>query len=202
MTVHNQTALPFTLPPGIGIQTGFRTYVGINREVTNKLEFPYSDCIDNLTSAKNSYSQKLFSFFKDLNVTYYDQNFCFTMCYQDKLIDKCNCQDIKTPIIRNSMYCVNTTQTDCLNNFENFYSETDLNHLCSNACPQKCHTISYNLETSSKYNFPTLSYLHFLETTNSSISHKFPMETNDTYLTQWARDSFLKIESFPDTIPT
>ena len=192
LTVHNQTELPHTLPPGLGIQTGFRTYVGINREYTKKLSGSYSDCLDDLNS-ENIYSQKLFSYFNDLNVTFYDQNFCFTMCYQDQLIDACNCQDIKTPIIRNSTYCVNSSQVKCFNEFDNYYAAADLNYLCENACPQKCTTMAYNLETSSKFSFPTLSYLRFLQASEESVSSKFPVGTNDSFSIEFSRNGFLKV---------
>ena len=192
LSVHNQSDLLYTLPPGIGIQTGFRTYVGISREYSSKLNGSYSDCLDDLYS-KNGYAQKLFNYFNDLDVQFYNQNFCYTMCFQDKLIDKCNCQDIRSPLIRNATYCYNSTQVECLNEFDRYYATTDLNELCENACPQKCTTMFYDLETASKFNFPTLSYLHFLQASEESISSKFPVGTNDTFSIEFARNGFLKV---------
>ena len=115
------------------------------------------------------------------------------MCFQDKLIDQCNCQDIRTPIIRNSTYCVKTVDVHCFNEFDTFFSKSDLNQLCSNACPQKCNSIEYNIETSSKFKFPTLSYLHFLQASDQSISSRFPVNVSDDILTGWADESFLKV---------
>ncbi len=193
MTVHNQSELIYTLPPGLGAQTGIRTYVGINREFTNKLDRSYSDCLSNLNT-KNTYAKKLFGYFNDLNVTFYKQSFCYTMCYQDKLIDKCKCQDIRTPIIRNSKYCVSSLETKCFNEFDTFFSQSDLNQLCSTACPQECKSIEYKMDTSSKFKFPTLSYLHFLQASDESISNRFPdVNTSDTDVTRWAQESFLKV---------
>ena len=193
MTVHNQSELIYTLPPGLGAQTGIRTYVGINRDFTNKLDGSYSDCISDLNT-KNTYAKKLFGYFNDLNVTFYKQSFCYTMCYQDKLIDKCKCQDIRTPIIRNSKYCVSELEVSCSKEFDTIYSGTDLNKLCSNACPQECNSISYNMDTSSKFKFPTLSYLHFLQASDESVSKYFPnINVSDTDLVRWAQESFLKV---------
>ena len=115
------------------------------------------------------------------------------MCFQDKLIDQCNCQDIRTPIIRNSTYCVKTVDVHCFNEFDTFFSKSDLNQLCSNACPQKCNSIEYNIETSSKFKFPTLSYLHFLQASDQSISSRFPVNVSEYILTGWADESFLKV---------
>ncbi len=123
--MQTQSELIYTLPPGLGAQTGIRTYVGINRDFTNKLDGPYSDCISDLNT-KNTYAKKLIGYFNNLNVTFYKQSFCYSMCYQAKLIDKCKCQDIRTPIIRNSKYCVSSLEVNCLNEFDTFFSESDL----------------------------------------------------------------------------
>ena len=135
--VHNQSAASFNLPPGITIQPGYTTYVGINRIFTNKKEAPYSDCQKDLTP-QNDYAQVLYGYFKDFNVTYYDQNLCFTLCFQDKLIDKCACLDITTPQIRNSTYCVNQSDVNCLNDFNAYFKTADINDLCQYACPARC----------------------------------------------------------------
>ncbi len=193
MTVHDQSELIYTLPSGLGAQTGVRTYVGINREFTNKLDGSYSDCLNDLNT-KNSYAKKLFGYFNDLNVKFYKQSFCYTMCYQDKLIDKCKCQDIRTPIIRNSTFCVSSVEVDCFNEFDTFFFGSDLKQLCSNACPQECNSIEYKLDTSSQFNFPTLSYLRFLQASDESISKRFPaVNVSNADLSQWTQESFLRV---------
>jgi hypothetical protein len=81
--VHNQSTLPFTLDSGINIPTGSETYVGVKRVFNNKVvDKRYSDCLTELKS-ENNYAKTLFGFFNELGVTYYDQNFCYKLCYQD-----------------------------------------------------------------------------------------------------------------------
>ena len=189
LIIHNQSQVPFTLNNGINIQPGTETYVSVNREFTNKLGIPYSNCLNDLSNPPNNYAETLFSYFDSLNITYYDQDFCFTMCFQDKLINTCNCSDIVTPIIRDSTYCETTNELQCFNKFSDFFSKSDLNSLCEYACPSQCKTIEYNLGLSTCA-FPTLSYARNLQTSDWG---KFPYDINDTELIQFCREGFLKV---------
>ena len=65
--------------------------------------------------------------------------------------------------------------------------------LCDYACPQKCNTISYSTETTSKNGFPTLNYVNFLVNSDDNIASKFPNGTNDTVLMDFSRNGLLKI---------
>ncbi len=187
--VHNQSTMPFALNSGVTIHPGFETYVGINRKFMKKLAKPYSTCITDLSNPPNDYAQVLFGFFKDLNVPYYDQNFCFRLCFQDKLINNCSCLDISTPVIRNSSYCESFYQIDCLQNFIKFYSQADLNQICNNACLTQCQSIQYDLSLSTAA-FPTLSYLKKVQSFNE---FKFPLYVSDLELIEFAHLGYLKV---------
>ena len=161
----------------------------MKREFTNKLGSPYSNCLTDLTPP-NEYANELFGYFNELNVTYYDQTFCFKMCYQDKLIDSCSCCDIITPSIRNATYCSNSTELLCLANFFVIFATADLNSFCNNACPERCNTIEYHLSVSMAA-FPTFSYLKNQQTTYRN-AYMFPQNVNDAYLKKFGRQGFLK----------
>ena len=191
LMVHNQSTLPFTMPSGVNIKNGFETYVAVNRYFTNKLPTPYSDCLTELTS-KNTYGQKLFGYFSDLNVDYYDQNVCFTLCYQDKLIENCSCIDISTPKIGNSSYCATDEQIACLKKFDTFFSTSDINAICESACPEQCNIIEYDL-TTTEATFPTFSYAKLLQINDSSYSSFLPFDVSDTSLANFTRMGFLKL---------
>jgi hypothetical protein len=191
LLIHNQTQLPFTSNKGINIQPGTKAYVTVNREFKNKLSSPYSDCLSDLSNPPNSYADSLFSHFDSLNVTLYDQDFCFTICFQDKLIDKCNCSDIITPTIRNAKYCETNDELECLNQFNDFFSKSDLNSLCENACPSQCQSIEYKLGLSTS-SFPTLSYAKNIQTSHLNLN-KFPSDINDTELIEFCNKGFLKV---------
>ncbi len=191
VVVHNQSTLPFTLRSGIYIPTGFETYIGVNRVITNKLDKPYSDCLEALTS-DNTYAKKLFEYFSNLNVTYYDQEFCFTICYQDKLINECGCCDIITPIIKNSKYCASDTEMKCMKNFDANFSKSDMNIVCESACAEQCDSVEYKLDVS-QATFPTLTYLKVLQTDYNN-GFIFPgTNVSDAELEKFGRESFLKV---------
>ena len=189
MVIHNQSDSPFALNSGLNIQPGFDTYIGVKREFTNKLGSPYSNCLTDLTPP-NEYANELFGYFNELNVTYYDQTFCFKMCYQDKLIDSCSCCDIITPSIRNASYCSNSSELMCMNNFLAFFTTADLNYLCDNACPLKCNVIEYPLSLSMAV-FPTINYVKNQQTTDKNLQ-LFPQNVSDLDLLEFASKGFLK----------
>lgn len=188
LSVHNQSEQSFTLDKAISIQPGIETYVSVNREFKNKLPSPYSDCLSDISKPPNDYAQTLFTYFKDLNVTYYDQDFCFTICFQDKLIDKCNCSDIITPAIRNDQYCETDNELLCLNSFNNIFSKSDLNSLCENACKHQCQSVEYKLSLSTSA-FPTLSYAQDIKKT---FSRFFPYINTDSELMEFLKKGFLR----------
>jgi hypothetical protein len=201
LIVHNQSTLPFTMKTGINIQTGSETYVGVKRVFRNKLDDKrFSDCLTELKS-ENVYAKKLFGYFKDLNVTYYDQDFCYTLCYQDKLINTCNCCDILTPSFRGATYCANDVEMDCMGKFDTMFTRADLKKVCESACPQQCNSIEYETHVSTA-TFPTLRYLEKLqpisflsrdENGNENERFFFPQNVSNSELMDFARTSFLKL---------
>jgi hypothetical protein len=124
-------------------------------------------------------------------VTYFDQDFCFTLCFQDKLIHKCNCTDLVPPTILNFTYCETVNEFKCLNNFNDFFSKSDLNRLCENACPSRCQSIEYKLGLSTS-SFPILSYAKSIQASHLNLN-KFPNYINDTELIEFCNKGFLKV---------
>ena len=178
------------MPQGINIETGYETYVSVSRQVINKLGSPYSDCLEDLSS-ENEYAKLLFTYFDYINFTYYDQNMCFTLCFQDKLIDKCNCSAMASPLIRESKYCSNDIEMNCLYDFQDEFVSSDINEFCQNACPIKCNTVDYTLKTS-KAKFPTLTYLKNQQH-GWYNGFYFPQNVSDRDLMNFARSSFLRL---------
>ena len=109
------------------------------------------------------------------------------MCYQDKLVDFCNCLDIIAPSIRSSNYCLTEQEIGCLNNFYGIFSQSDL---CEGACQEKCSKIEYNLEATSSSTFPTLSYINVLK---ASFNDKFPKSNKVSDLMEFSQNGFVKI---------
>lgn len=185
--VHNQTTLSFTIDNFIYIPTGFETFVTISRTFKKKLSMPYSNCINELKPFSD-YSRKIFAYFKQLKVNEYKQSFCYKLCYQDKLVAKCNCSDIEIPKIGKSQYCVGANQFLCEYHFKNTFSMSDLNNICDEACPPECNKILYDISATSA-TFPSLNYIKYVSRQSSEIG-KFPNDESE--LLEFARNSFLR----------
>ena len=192
LLIHNQSTIPYTLSTEISIQSGFETYVGITKVFKNKLGTPYSDCISTFKSS-DTYVNKLFGYFKELNVNYYDQTVCFTLCYQDQLLSKCGCLDITTPTIKGALYCANDAEVTCLEEFNTYFTTTDIQSLCH--CPQQCNTIEYDLESSAS-TYPTYTYMYNMAT-NNNTSAMLPLYYNQNLssseLMDYAEKGVLKL---------
>ena len=164
--------------------------ISIDREKIDKLSHPYSNCLVDLKNPPNNYASILFDYMNRMDIYNYDQNFCFTICYQDKLINECKCQETVTPRIRKSKYCANTSEIECLRIFNTKYTTSDINSFCENACPQQCNTFNYLLQTS-KVSYPSFKYLKLLQT-SSYYPRKFPQNVSDSELIEFARNGLVK----------
>jgi hypothetical protein len=148
---------------GITVRPGVQQHVSIEREFFHKLEDPYSDCLNNLNSPPNEYSKILFSYFERMNVIEYDKRFCELICFQEKLIKKCNCSDISTPKLSNESYCVSDTELNCMEMFGSYFKSLNIYKYCGKACPEKCNSLKYILKQTSRARFTNLNYIRKLQ---------------------------------------
>jgi hypothetical protein len=190
LVVHNETRKSITIDDGEGIfiPTGFETYVSVKREFRAKLEKPYSACLKELIT-DSTYGTKLFGYMKDLNVTTYDQGFCYKMCYQDKVITECSCADAQYPTLRNSAYCLDGTQLTCLNKFDAKFSKANIETLCESACPLQCNTINYKI-TSNLCSYPTEYYTSLLSSKSDFLDN---FNTNSSSINKDVKEYLLKV---------
>ena len=142
----------------------------------------------------------MFRYFNFFEIDYYDQNFCFKLCSQDKLLAMCGCIDITTPSIENATYCASDNELDCLNDFNINFTTVDIGGICM--CPQQCEIIDYDLKTTFA-KFPTYTYLKNLATDQYTNLY-FPTNISDNVtedeLIQFANIGFLKVIVNYDTL--
>lgn len=172
LSVHNNSHSPLLASNSIIIPTGTETYISVSRTFNLKLPHPYSNCIQELKPF-NTYSTKLFGYITQLNVNNYTSEFCYKICYQDKLIHKCNCSDITIPSIRNSLACYTDDQLKCLGSVDRIFSSSNIEELCEHSCPPECLSIKYDL-FDHKSTFPTEYYFSEL------MINSPPKDTNVT----------------------
>jgi hypothetical protein len=182
---------------GINVATGLTTYIGLNR-VFHSIQTDTIRCADDLNSfAKvNSYSFKLRAHFDQLNISVYEQQACFDLCYQDQLVDKCTCYDVRTPAINESIeYCYTTNQTVCAEEFDRRFTQSDLDQFCNGACIAKCNTLKFGYSTGLA-NFPSKTYLNYLTTIYPLM---FPSTNSTSELFEFSKQALVRlIVSFSD----
>ena len=157
IVIHNNSEPYYTSTSSIDVPTGFETYIGIQRVYTEKLEKPYSDCLAEMKPFSET-SAKLFGYMTDLNATAYSSDFCYKMCYQEAVINTCNCYDIQFPQINNiTKACYTFNDVSCVVYVNNLFAEEDIERICNHSCPVPCTVVKYEL-SDHKSTFPTDFY--------------------------------------------
>ena len=145
--IHNKSER-ISLFQGIDAPVGKATNIVINRLVTNKLERPYSECVEDLNDS--IYYAKI----KQAGYVYRRSD-CLDLCFSEYAFKTCGCYEGSTNQFFPDPICKTVNQTKCLGDllvtFNSFYY-TECN------CPLECHSISY-MTTTSSADFPTSPYI-------------------------------------------
>lgn len=162
---------------GIKAPLGFSTDIILNRHLIKKMPYPYSECkqLDDVDSYDSKYYKLVFKYFNQS----YRQTFCKDVCYQEALINRCNCVDLTTspspdPKLKQ---CINKTDNDCNINLWLEFIDNDLYANCD--CPLECNRNYYSYTTSIS-NFPSEPYANYL-LSNSNLESMLPKNQNLSY---------------------
>ena len=193
MVINYKTESPITLENGIKVATGLETYVGVSRTFKTKQPSPYSDCIQSLEPFSN-YSMTLFGYFAQFNITKYDQELCFSFCYQDLLLSQCGCCSQLTPNFENTTYCVYEADFECETNFTRMFVSSDTNKLCGYVCREQCESQKFTF-TTHLARYPSQSYVNFLKLYDDKKEGRrwFPNTTDVNQLNDFAEQSMLRL---------
>ena len=141
--------------------------IQVERTFISKLERPYSECVEDLSS----YGSELYDIFVEQGKEY-TQSDCFDICFQKYLAQKCKCVDSGFYPLIGQPYCLNTTQLLCdFNEFNEFYSEIDIKTRCGTQCPLECKSQNFDISISS-FKYPTPAYTDQL-VNHSNILDRF-----------------------------
>ncbi|CAF1069477.1 unnamed protein product [Brachionus calyciflorus] len=164
--VHNSSSQVF-YPKGYTVPTGKQVDIGIQKEYITKKPSPYSNCIDD----KNELEKYEFYRIIDASGRKYKRELCYELCYQEKCLSKCQCQDFTHFLFPNRTICMNLKEFLCnYRAFAEFYA-SNVNELCSAKCPMECDDINYPL-TFSSLEYPTKPYSKVL-LKNPQVISKF-----------------------------
>jgi hypothetical protein len=171
--IHNQT-YAISANEGYDISPGIETNLAVNKVYQTLKPKPHSDCI--VLNTINSFDSYLYKAIYKLNQTY-RQNDCFDLCYQQILIQTCNCYLSLFNKLNETTQCLNASQIYCsLNAWNKFLSDDYISNFCIQYCPLECYSINYEIKTTFS-NYPTYNYALNSLMTNPIITSKFQNET-------------------------
>jgi len=138
--VHNKSH-KISMYQGIDAPIGKMTNIAINRIYSNKLEMPYSECVEDLEKEGSKYYEIL----TNHNFTY-QRSDCIELCFSDYAFQKIGCREGLTSIFYDETVCKTLEQIVLLANILSEFYNTKTFEQCN--CPLECHSISYSLSTS------------------------------------------------------
>ena len=175
----------------IQIAPAHKTSVSVKRRFEFHLPKPYSECdINNKAPAR--YSSHLYNLFLNSNYAYSRQA-CFSQCYQNALINKCNCTDASVVSLFDALSC--NKNLDCLLDFLIFeFSDSYVNDNCLNLCPLECNSTIYSTELS-VHQLIGDKYIYLINE-SLSLSSDFASSVDSTL----AKNSFARINIYYQTL--
>jgi len=137
----------------IDISGGFETNIVLSKKISETYPKPYSSCeIKDNIKLTTSADYQIFDLFANTSYSYRSTD-CHTVCYQELLLDNCNCIDyytiffniknIEIPKLCDWSYASN--DSDC---YFNIFENTDLDVVCNKKCPYECDQIKLSISTS------------------------------------------------------
>ena len=183
-SINNQSIEPFTKGDVIKVGAGKSTDLIVNRNFISKLPAPYGNCLQD-TSQSSTFSSKYFDYIVR-NLGYnYSEEYCRSLCLQDRTVQFCGCANLWIPILANdsSFFCESDTDQNCMFSVFSIYID-DFNSECNTACPVECDSIDYNI-VSHNYIYP-----NYLETLNL---HDWSQSTGKNLTLRDIPEAFLEV---------
>ena len=146
--INNQSFLPNS-DEGFDVSTGTETSVAITKTISNQLPYPYSDCYAESTDDDESktFDSDIVKTMKSLNMKYRQKD-CFDMCFQQYIIQQCDCYLPNTYSFQNQNPCTNILNMFCFYQKYKEYFEYYFHNVCHKLCPSECETIKYSVSAS------------------------------------------------------
>jgi hypothetical protein len=148
---------------GIDVPAGFMTNIAVKRTFFERLDYPYSNCVKDLTQNNPYQTETIKSMFENLNITVYSQQLCEKYRYNQLLFEKCNCVDPAFTYMHKNKTevetCVTPVKVICS---EEWFIKYHSKSRDRSECPQECSYIEYSYKISQS-NFITEWYLDLLK---------------------------------------
>jgi hypothetical protein len=172
---------------GVDISTGKNTNIAIKKVFVKKIEYPFSDCNENVDSV-------YYKIITNSNITYRQVD-CYELCFAHQLNERCNCFDPRSVLYySDKKFCMEPDEILCMlmNYFQFFLS--DFKKYCD--CPLECKSIKYEI-TSSISDYPNEPYGNML-LNNPKVIKKF--KTNKSLTLDVLKNSLVSFNVFFDDL--
>jgi hypothetical protein len=180
MYIHNKSLNPVeSSDEPIKLTPGLSTELKISRVFTERLPYPYNDCIDDL-SLLNSHDSLLVKHILTKTSSSYRQKDCFDLCQTQYIIQSCNLTSSPLGFPWELDFGNFSTKIyfDCAaKEYGNFINK-NINEYCKLDCPLECNSIEFNIDVITS-SFPNENYAKELMN-NSIIKSKYPAGYNIT----------------------
>ncbi|KAH9518436.1 Amiloride-sensitive sodium channel subunit beta [Bulinus truncatus] len=187
VVLHKRGTMPFPEDEGINVMPGTSTSIGIKQVVYNRLEPPHGVCGDSLLTT---------DYYAKYKGTTPTKLSCLKSCFQDLILERCNCVVPYYYIQDNVTVCdMNATETEtCVNKLSRVLPQRY--QQCDNICPLPCKETRYEASTSqalwpsnayevrSKYRVPNFLLQRLLQT------NALYMQIHDS------KDEFIKLQIY------
>ncbi len=167
--INNHTIIPL-INDLITVAPGTETNLNVNRLFTQRLPYPYNDCLSNLTTPDAFNSAVYRAIIASQKA--YRQKDCFELCYQQEVINECGCYVNILEKLNGNSTCMTIKQTECSARVWKLFLASNFNNICSSVCPLECDSMTYRMSLSFS-DYPNKLYSQKL-TSNPILTSKFP----------------------------
>ena len=137
----------------IDVSSGSETDIILSKKISETYPKPYSECeIKDNIKLTTSADYQIFDLFAKSPYSYRSSD-CRTFCYQELLLDYCNCIDYDTSFLNVKNFIIpkfcdwsdNSTDVRC---YYKFFTDTEIDAVCGKSCPYECDQIKLSMSTS------------------------------------------------------
>jgi hypothetical protein len=150
VSIYNQTEKPSTIyNKGYYFSNGSEYDIKIKRTYDKKLEYPYNDCLNDLS--KFTKNKTIINYMQKKNSLYTEKE-CIRLCGNLKYIEEsyCNCSFKNLDDYPYKKCRYNSELKDCYKKFMNILNNQDKDQICSEYCPLECDSFSYDISINSQ----------------------------------------------------
>ncbi|XP_069840247.1 amiloride-sensitive sodium channel subunit beta isoform X1 [Dendropsophus ebraccatus] len=141
LILHQQRSFPFLKDLGIYAMPGTETSIAVLVDQTEHLEAPYSSC------TMDGSDIPVANLYEKYNSSYSIQS-CLRSCFQEAMVEECNCAHYLYPLPDGAHYCNNEEDPDWVSCYYQMKDSVIEREKCIGLCQQPCNDSNYKMTIS------------------------------------------------------